>query len=196
MKINELVEGIVDEVSLKGFGTYAKKAQMDRAMSQMGSAFASSPEDREKNQARAARREKGLARHKTRVDKYWAEKNAKDAAEREQAIRDKFAGVDIDAEIAKLQPALKRAYHDYQYGARNTYSDARDDYNRISAKIQELERAKKMLGGLDEEATAGGTSAAMVSVGAVHKNQSPKMQKPTDNALDGDNLMTGGSIKR
>jgi hypothetical protein len=196
MKINELVEGIVDEVSLKGFGTYAKKAQMDRAMSQMGSAFAASPEDREKNQARAARREKGLARHKTRVDKHWAEKNAKDAAEREQAIRDKFAGVDIDAEIAKLQPALKRAYHDYQYGARNTYSDARDDYNRISARIQELERAKKVLGGLDEEATAGGTSAGMVSVGAVHKNQSPKMQKPTDNALDGDNLMTGGSIKR
>jgi len=196
MKINELVEGILDEVSLKGFGTYAKKAQMDRALSQMGSAFAASPEEREKNQARAARREKGLARHKTRVDKYWAEKNARDAAEREQAIRDKFAGVDIDDEIAKLKPAQQRAYHDYQYGARNTYSQAHDEYNRISAKIQELERAKKVLGGLDEEATAGGTSAGMMSIGAVHKNQSPKMQKPTDNALDGDNLMTGGSIKR
>jgi len=48
----------------------------------------------------------------------------------------------------------------------------------------------------NETATVGGTSAGMVSVGAVHKNQSPKMQKPTDNALDGDNLMTGRSIKR
>ena len=198
MKINELVEGIVDEVSLKGFGDYAKKAQMDKALSQMGSAFAASPEDREKNQARAARREKGLARHKTRVDKYWAEKNAKDAIEREQAIRDKFAGVDIDAEIAKLKPAQQRAYHDYQYGARNTYSQAHDEYNRISAKIQELERAKKVLG---ETATAGSTSAGNMGVGAVYKNKSPKQPKNKDgtakNALDmGANLLTGGSIKR
>lgn len=198
MKINELVEGIVDEVSLKGFGTYAKKAQMDKAMAQMGSAFAASPEDRAKNLAKAAKREKGLARHKTRVDKYWAEKNAKDAADREQSIRDKFAGVDIDAEIAKLQPALKRAYHDYQYGARNTYSQAHDEYNRIGAKIRELENAKKILG---ETATAGATSAGNVSVGAVYPNKPPKQPKKKDgtakNALDMKaNLLTGGSIKR
>lgn len=136
---------ILSEVSLKGFGDYAKKAQMDKALSQMGSAFAASPEDREKNLAKAARREKGLAMHKTRVEKHWAEKNARDAAEREQSIRDKFAGVDIDAEIERLQPALKKAYHDYQYGARNTYSQAHDEYNRISAKIRELEHAKKVL---------------------------------------------------
>lgn len=47
-----------------------------------------------------------------------------------------------------------------------------------------------------ESATAGATSAGNVGVGAVYKNKKPKMQKPTDNALDGDNLMTGGSIKR
>jgi hypothetical protein len=49
-----------------------------------------------------------------------------------------------------------------------------------------------------ETATAGSTSAANVSVGAVYKNKKPKMQKPGTNALDmkGGNLMTGGSIKR
>jgi len=48
----------------------------------------------------------------------------------------------------------------------------------------------------NESATAGATSAGNVGVGAVYKNKPPKKQKPTDNALDGDNLMTGGSIKR
>jgi hypothetical protein len=71
----------------------------------------------------------------------------------------------------------------------------------IARKIQMKDPSKKVgvheTGAeISEEATAGGTSAGMVSVGAVHKNKSPKMQKPTDNALDGDNLMTGGSIKR
>jgi hypothetical protein len=219
MKVTE----ILSEVSLKGFGDYAKKAQMDKALSQMGSAFAASPEEREKNLAKAKRREKGLARHKTRVDKYWAEKNAKDAAEREQAIRDKYAGVDIDAEIAKLQPALKRAYHDYQYGARNTYSQAHDEYNRISAKIHELERAKKVLG---ETATAGSTSAGNIAtvtsphlaIGKDRGNKSytgspgqsgtkaPKVPKTVQkknpdgtakNALDmPNNIFGGGAVKR
>jgi Protein of unknwon function (DUF3008) len=51
---------------------------------------------------------------------------------------------------------------------------------------------------VEEDATAGSTSAANVSVGAVYKNKKPKMQKPGTNALDmkGGNLMTGGSIKR
>ena len=199
MKIKDLVENIVDEVSLKGFGDYAKKAGMDRALSGMSAAFAPSEEEREKHKVRMAKREKGLARHKTRVDKYWAEKNAKDAAEREQAIRHKYAGVDIDAEIAKLKPAQQRAYHDYQYGARNTYSQAHDEYNRISAKIRELENAKKVLG---ETATTGATNAANMGVGAVYANKPPKQPKNKDgtakNALDmkGTNLLTGGSIKR
>jgi hypothetical protein len=49
-----------------------------------------------------------------------------------------------------------------------------------------------------ETATAGATSAANVSVGAIYKNKKPKMQKPGTNALDmkGGNLMSGGSIKR
>lgn len=71
----------------------------------------------------------------------------------------------------------------------------------VARKIQMKDPSKKVGvhetgADISEEATAGGTSAGMVSVGAVHKNQRPKMQEPTDNALDGDNLMTGGSIKR
>ena len=53
-----------------------------------------------------------------------------------------------------------------------------------------------------ETATAGGTSAGNVSVGAVYKNKKGKTYKNKDgtvkNALDvkGANLLTGGSLKR
>lgn len=51
---------------------------------------------------------------------------------------------------------------------------------------------------VDETATAGSTSAANVSVGAVYHNKKAKMQKPGTNALDmkGGNLFTGGSIAK
>ena len=68
--------------------------------------------------------------------------------------------------------------------------------NNVARKLQANGKKATVVKSMSEEATVGGTSAGMVSVGAVHKNQSPKMQSPTDNALDGDNLMTGGSIKR
>jgi hypothetical protein len=65
---------------------------------------------------------------------------------------------------------------------------------------QEFERRMKK--GVAETATAGATSAANVSVGAVYPNKKGKTYKNKDgttkNALDakGANLMTGGSIKR
>lgn len=55
---------------------------------------------------------------------------------------------------------------------------------------------------IKETATAGATSAANVSVGAIYKNKPGKTPKNKDgtakNALDmkGTNLLTGGSIKR
>ncbi len=55
---------------------------------------------------------------------------------------------------------------------------------------------------IEETATAGATSAANVSVGAVYKNKAGKTLRNKDgtvkNALDmkGSNLLTGGSIKR
>lgn len=56
--------------------------------------------------------------------------------------------------------------------------------------------------GINEEPTAGGTSAANVGVGAVYNNKSVKQPKNKDgtakNAVDmkGVNLLTGGSLKR
>jgi hypothetical protein len=74
--------------------------------------------------------------------------------------------------------------------------DSHSHASNVARKLQANGKKATVVKSMSEEATAGGTSAGMVSVGAVHKNKSPKMQKPTDNALDGDNLMTGGSIKR
>ncbi len=67
------------------------------------------------------------------------------------------------------------------------------DYNAIVGSSKES---------MGESATAGATSAANVSVGAVYPNKPPKQPKAKNgtakNALDmkGTNLLTGGSIKR
>ena len=162
----------VDEVSL---GDYHKKATMKKALAQMGAAFASSPEDREKNLAIAARREKGLARSKERSDKFWAKKAADDKAAHDQQIRDKYAGVDIDAEIARLQPAIKSAYNDYQYGARNTWHQGKAEYDRLTAQVRELENAKEILGNTSESVTesvltdsTGSTFEHILKIGRAH----------------------------
>jgi hypothetical protein len=129
----------LDEVSL---GDYSKKAGMSKAMAQMNKAFGY-PGDHDTT---IAKRSAGLGRAKTRSDTARAAATASSQASAEQALRDKYAGVDIDAEIAKLKPAIAQAYNDYQYGASNTWSQGRDEYNRLSAKVQELERAKKIQG--------------------------------------------------
>ena len=128
----------LDEVSL---GDYSRKAKMNQASSAMSKAFGNdqSPEQQTKLQHKIDRREVGLGRAKARTDKMASDMDAKRKAEHKQAIRDKYAGVDIDAEIAKLQPAIQSAYDDYQYGARNTWSDGRDRYNSLKAKVQELD---------------------------------------------------------
>ena len=140
-----LLESVaVNEVTL---GDYSKKAQMDRALSQMSMAFGNdqSPERKAKLQHKMARRDVGLDRARVRGQRAQAAADAKRRAEYEQSMRDKYAGVDIDAEIAKLQPAMRNAYDDYQYGASNTWSAGKDEYNRLRAQVQELERAKKIL---------------------------------------------------
>lgn len=151
MKITE----ILSEVSL---GNYTSKATKARALAQMGAAFAGSPEEREKQNAIAQKRIKGLDMAKVRNDKKAAELKVKAQSDYEQQMRDKYAGVDIDAEIAKLQPAIKRAYNDYQYGARNTWHQGKAEYDRLSAQVRELEQAKKILGGEAESATGGAIS--------------------------------------
>jgi len=55
-------------------------------------------------------------------------------------------------------------------------------------------RAELRKSTVKETATDGSTSASHMSVGAVYKNKPPKMQKPGTNALDSDDLLTGGSL--
>ena len=178
---------IINEISL---GDYTKKATMSKAMAQMGAAFASSPEEREKNQSIAKKRERGLARAKTRTDKVRAAADAKnraDALERDRANRG-----NLEAELASLK---SRFDPNFEYSDDHSFWRQQKD---IQGKIQSLQRR---LSQLDETATAGATSAGNVGVGAVYKNKPPKQPKNKDgtakNALDMKaNLLTGGSIKR
>ena len=157
------ISHILSEVTL---GDYRKKAQLSQAGASMNKFF--NRDDPEKVAAAdqtIAKREKGLGRANARAEKYRASQEEKQKADREQAIRDKYTGVDIDAEIEKLQPALKSAYNDYQYGARNTWSDGKARYDQLSARIRELENAKKVLGGNQESASGGSTSSGAVPQG-------------------------------
>lgn len=104
-----------------------------------------------------AKREKGMARAGEKQIAIRKAANDKAAAAENQRLKDKYAGVDIDAEIEKLKPAVARAYNDYQYGARNTWSQGRDDYHSLSARVKELERAKKALGEQSVEEVSKGT---------------------------------------
>ena len=72
----------------------------------------------------------------------------------------------------------------------NTGAGAHKDKKKAMKQGDVKHKAKEVA----ETATAGSTSAGNVAVGVVYKNKKPKMQKPGTNALDGDNLMTGGSI--
>ena len=141
----------INEVSL---GDYYKKAKTGQALAQMSKAFGHdrSPEKMAQLDREIANRGKGLERAQVRSDKARAEYEAKRRAEHEAEIRNKYANVDIDAEIAKLQPAIKRAYDDYQYGASNTYSQAHDEYKRLKAQLHNLEQAKAVLSkGIEED---------------------------------------------
>ena len=154
MKISD----ILSEVTL---GDYRKKAQLSKGLAGMEKYFSrTDPAKVAAADKTIANREKGLGRADARAEKFRASQAEKQKFDREQAIRDKYTGVDIDAEIAKLQPALKSAYNDYQYGASNTWSQGKTEYDRISAQIRGLENAKKVLGGEDpaESATGGGMS--------------------------------------
>ena len=149
MRITEVDSKVLSEISL---GDYTKKAKLKQAGAQMSKAFGNdrSPEKMAKLDREIANRGKGLERAKVRTDKIHANAEAKRKAEHEAKIRAKYTGVDIDSEIEKLQPAIKRAYNDYQYGARNTWHQGKEEYDRLSARVRELEHAKELLSGLNE----------------------------------------------
>jgi hypothetical protein len=131
----------IAEISDKVMHDYRRQAHYDV----QGHKFGSKKDD-PNAAAIIAKREKGMAQAGNKI---VARRDAQIAQRREeenQRLRDKYAGVDIDAEMAKLKPAMDRAYHEYQYGARNTWSQGRDDYQSLSGKMAELQRAKTALG--------------------------------------------------
>lgn len=99
--------------------------------------------------------------------------------------------IKINGKILKSKGEIKS--FDWKRGANNYALAIQKNKPELQGKIFLTKRAED---DVTETASAGAISAGDMSVGAVQRNQSPKMQKPTDNALDGDNLMTGGSIKR
>ena len=70
-----------------------------------------------------------------------------------QNIKTKYAGVDIQAEIDKLKPALQRAYQEYQYGSSNTWRAARDEYETIADEIKKLQQAGEIMSQSNGEVT-------------------------------------------
>jgi hypothetical protein len=132
----------LDEISL---GDYMTKAKKSRALSQMSAAFANDPAERERHAKKALTRSSGIDRAGTRVMAQQQARASKERAAAEQSLRDKYAGVDIDAEIERLKPAMQSAYQDYQYGARNTWRQGKEKYEQLLSQVKELTRAKELL---------------------------------------------------
>lgn len=126
---------IIGEASL---GDYPDKAlgSMKQAMRTAMSRIP--PEERNKAWAVHDKRKRGLERAQPRIMK-------SNRARQEQDLRDRYAGVDIDAEIAQLQPAVDAARNDAWFGASNTYSKAEEKYSELSHKLKELQTAKRLL---------------------------------------------------
>ena len=163
----------IAEISDKVMHDYRRRAHYDV----QGHKFGSKKDD-PNAAAIIAKREKGMAQAGSKIT---ARRDAEMAKRREaenQRLRDKYAGVDIDAEMAKLKPAMDRAYHEYQYGARNTWSQGRDDYQSLSGKMAELQRAKSALGeGMSEEYHPNNPSYEIQSQG----QQAAMAGKPNNN---------------
>jgi hypothetical protein len=86
-------------------------------------------------------------------------------------------------------------------GLEQNLEQIRHGLEELAAKRKKGGVASRGIDKFDETATAGATSAGMVSVGAVYKNKSGKTPKNKDgtakNALDMKaNLLTGGSIAK
>ncbi len=145
------VTDILSEISL---GDYTKKAGMSKAMAQMNKAF-KYPGDHDKV---ISKREQGLARAKSRIDKRRAaadEKARADALEKDRANRP-----ELEDKLKKLKAEFDP---NYEYSDDHSFWSKQRD---IKNAIHSLERR---LSQLDETATAGATSAGNIaSVDAPH----------------------------
>jgi hypothetical protein len=108
-----------------------------------------------------------------------------------------FADPVMEKAVSTAQQKLMGMVHAAKKGAKPASKEVAKIAKGMSKKAAKDYASTKHKGlpkHVGETATAGGTSAANVGVGPVYKNKKPKMQKPGTNALDGDNLMTGGSL--
>jgi len=205
------VTDILSEISL---GDYTKKATMSKAMAQMDKAF-KYPGDHDKI---ISKREQGLARAKSRLDKKRAaadEKARSDALEKDRANRP-----ELEDKLKKLKAEFDPNYE---------YSDDHSFWSKQRDIKAAINRIEQRLSQLDETATPGATSAANVgtvdapqlSPGKARGKKSyigdpwggksgtkappqPKVKQPKTkagtavNALDmkGANLFGGSAIKR
>jgi hypothetical protein len=181
MKIRE----IISEVSLKGYGDYAKKATMSKALAQMDKGFGYQGD----HDRTIANREKGLARHKSRVDKFWADKNANSASNAVEHDRANKHG--LEAELAKLEREFDP---NYEYSDdHSVWRKNKDIHGRISG-------LKARLAKISETATAGATSSANIASvpNPNYANKANKKKVKSVNALDtkGVSLFGGPAFKR
>ena len=108
-----------------------------------------------------------------------------------------FADPVMEKAVSTAQQQLMGMVHAAKKGAKPASKEVAKIAKGMSSKAAKDYASTKHKGlpkHVGETASAGATSAANVSVGPVYKNKKPKMQKPGTNALDGDNLMTGGSL--
>jgi hypothetical protein len=151
----------LDEISL---GDYPQKARASQSAAMRGAMSGPDIAQRNKQWATYDKRKQGLARAEPRVRKA-------NIAAADQALKDKYAGIDIDAEIARLMPSLEQARSDAYYGGSNTYSQGEAQYQSLAAQMQELRRAKKLLSqGVEEDAVADFLArGGQIQQGKLHK---------------------------
>ena len=94
----------INEIST---GDYYKKAKISKGAGEIEKVFGRSPEAQAKGAETARRREAGLARLDARHQKARARADAEYKAALPAKYAERYAGVDIDAEIAKLKKALQ-----------------------------------------------------------------------------------------
>jgi hypothetical protein len=211
MKIHELDESVMSEISL---GDYRRKATLNQASHSMSAAFGDqNPDVKSGHLHKIAQREKGLSRASERGQKKLAQLRADSAA---KAAADREANRESNkARLAQLEKEFDPNYE---------YSDDHSVWTKHRAIAQQIGHLRNQL---SETATAGATSAGNIasvdapqlSPGKARGKKSytgspgqsgtkappqPKVVQPkasngtAKNALDmkGANLFGGGTVKR
>jgi hypothetical protein len=137
------------ELSEVSLGDYRKKAQMQKAQSQMGAMFARDPEQKAKDLATFNKRERGLNRLKARDEKSRADAQAKQLADLVARLPE------LKAEYEAMRAEYKSlGGSDWQYADREQNLSSRErqarsmegPMNNLWRQIQAAEKAQKSEG--------------------------------------------------